>query len=136
MWGFALWAHNAYCPGEFGRAPKANSGLRTAEEAGISEAQARQIQNAADRTGQRITVVGSRAKGTARPDSDWDYILSGKSSQRHSARSSLPRGTSGGELNSRGMETGIDIGQDYNPKAINYSPLRPGAPHVIFGPKR
>lgn len=68
---------------------------------------ARRIQNAATRTNQNITVVGSRANGIATPTSDWDYYMAGKSSQRHLATSSLPRVTSGGETNYLGGDSGI-----------------------------
>ena len=102
----------------------------------MSPAAATRIQNAADRTGQTITVVGSRAGGKKiGPDSDWDYILSGNSRQRQSASSSLPRGPAGGENSSGGRGNGIDIWQDYNPNAPNYSPLDPDRPHVIFTPR-
>ncbi|MBD0342700.1 MAG: nucleotidyltransferase domain-containing protein [Microcoleus sp. Co-bin12] len=66
-------------------------GVKTWQEAGISPEDARRIQNAADRTKQTIIVVGSRANGTSTPTSDWDYIMLGKSRQRHSASSSVPR---------------------------------------------
>lgn len=62
----------------------------------ISAGDSRRIQNAANKTKQTITVVGSRANGTAGLNSDWDYILSGNSAQRHSAASSLPCGAWGG----------------------------------------
>jgi hypothetical protein len=106
----------------------AAEGATTAEST-LGRAASQRIQNAADRTGQQITVVGSRAAGTAGPTSDWDYILSGNSAQRHSAASSLPRGLAGGENGS-----GIDLWQDFNPNAPNYSPLDPTRPHFIFGP--
>jgi len=35
------------------------------------------IENAATRIGKPITVVGSRAKGTAGAFSDWDYVIEG-----------------------------------------------------------
>jgi hypothetical protein len=108
----------------------AGAGARTAEEAGISAADAARIQNAATRTNQRITVVGSRAEGTAKAGSDWDYIMSGRSAQRHSATSSVPRGTAGGEVN----RPGIDVWQDYNPNAPGYNRLDPSRPHVTFDP--
>jgi hypothetical protein len=106
--------------------------VRTAQEAGISSGNITRIQNAANRTQQRITVVGSRAQGTAKPTSDWDFLMSGKSSQRHSARSSVPRGSQGGEINTIGRETGIDVFQSYNPKAPAYSPLDVSKP-LQFG---
>ncbi|MCP4345580.1 MAG: RHS repeat-associated core domain-containing protein, partial [Desulfobacterales bacterium] len=107
---------------------------RTWQEAGISPSNAQRIQNAATRTNQRIIVVGSRAKDTAQANSDWDYIMSGSSRQRHSARSSVPRGSSGGEINAANRETGIDVFQDYNPNAPGYKPLNLNEPHVIFDP--
>jgi hypothetical protein len=106
---------------------------RTPEEAGISVFDARRIQNAATRTNQDVVVVGSRANGTATPTSDWDYYMTGKSSQRHSATSSLPRGTSGGEINYLGGDSGIDIFVGY-PNSPNYEPLITDKPHVIFKP--
>lgn len=108
-------------------------GSRTPEEAGINVADSRRIQNAATRTDQDIVVVGSRANGTATTTSDWDYYMTGKSSQRHSAASSLPRGTSGGETNYLGGDSGIDIFVGY-PNSPNYEPLITDKPHVIFKP--
>ncbi|MFO7936637.1 MAG: hypothetical protein R6V06_03415 [Kiritimatiellia bacterium] len=107
-----------------------NNGVNTWQEAGINPGEAQRIQNAANRTGQQITVVGSRAEGTATAASDWDYIMSGNSSARHSVRSSVPSGMSGGEINA----PGIDVWQDYNPNAINYTTLDSTKPHVIFTP--
>ena len=108
----------------------AGSGSRTAQQAGISAADATRIQNAATRTNQRITVVGSRAEGTAKAGSDWDYIMSGKSSARHSASGSVPRGSGGGEVGRPGM----DVWQEYNPNAPGYNVLDPSRPHVFFDP--
>lgn len=52
------------------------------------------IQNAANRKGIPITVVGSHAAGTAGPMSDWDYVLPEGTRGRdiHSLSSSLPSG--------------------------------------------
>jgi RHS repeat-associated protein len=52
------------------------------------------IQNAANRTGTEISVVGSRANGTTGPLSDWDYVIpeSTRGSAAHSLKSSLPEG--------------------------------------------
>jgi len=116
-----------------GSAP--SSGSQTSEQAGISSSDALRIQNAADRTGQQITVVGSRAAGTAGSDSDWDYIFSGPSAARHSAASSVPVGNAGGAIGASGTESGIDIWQDYNPEAPGYTTLDPKLPHVTFTPK-
>jgi RHS repeat-associated protein len=104
--------------------PNTGTGSRTWQEAGISPGDAARIQNAADRTNQEITVVGSRASGTATPISDWDYIIDGRGSrQRNRVRSSLPRGIQGG-----GNESGIDVLRDTS--------LDPDRPHVIFRPQQ
>jgi hypothetical protein len=131
---FGVLVHNM-CEVEPPGAPRElPSGLRTWQEAGISRADAQRIQNAATRTNQRITVVGSRARGEAEALSDWDYIVSGPSRQRGRAKTSVPRGNAGGEIGPSGRETGIDWWQDYNPNAPNYNPLDPSRPHVIFEP--
>ena len=95
----------------------------------ISPSDARRIQNAANRTHQNITVIGSRANGTAGPYSDWDYIMSGNSAQRHSAASSVPCGLCGGANNS-----GIDIFSSYanGPKTIS---LDLNKPFIEFHPQ-
>ncbi|MEU3188135.1 polymorphic toxin-type HINT domain-containing protein [Streptomyces sp. NPDC006923] len=110
----------------------ANCGLRTWSEAGISPTDAKRIQNAADKQGQPIIVVGSRAgNGNLNPTSDWDYILSGPSRSRHSVQNSLPRGTGAGEGSGRGR----DFYQSYNPNARYYTELDTSKPHVIFLPR-
>jgi len=60
--------------------------------------------------------------------------MSGNSAQRHSAASSLPRGTGGGETDYLGRESGIDIfpTNKNNPKPVD---LDTSKPHVIFSPK-
>ncbi len=107
-----------------------NEGKRTWQEAGITIDEATRIQNAANKTNQEITVVGSRASGTATSTSDWDYIMSGNSKQIHSVKNSVPRGTQGGEINSMGNETGIDIWSNKK------NPVDTSLPHVIFEPKK
>lgn len=108
-----------------------NCGLRTWSEAGISPTDAKRIQNAADKQGQPIIVVGSRAgNGNLNPTSDWDYILTGPSRSRHSVQNSLPRGTGDGEGSGRGR----DFYQSYNPNARHYTELDTSRPHVIFQP--
>ena len=118
-----------------GKNPFKSNGARTPAEAGISAGDATRIQNAANRTRQEIVVIGSRARGTATPSSDWDYILTGASRARGSARSSIPRGRAGGEISASGRETGIDVFQNYNPSAPGYLELNPVEPHVRFGPR-
>jgi len=105
-----------------------SSGVRTPEQAGISPGDARRIQNAANRTNQEIIVVGSRAAGTAHRMSDWDYLMSGMSSQRHLASRLVSRGVSGGSNN-----RGIDIWST-NPRSSGYVYLIPYNPHVVFPP--
>ena len=101
-------------------APAAIAGLRTVEEAGIQAGDAARIQSVASRTRQTITVIGSRANGTATASSDWDYVLSGPSKARHSAERFLPRGPLGS-----GSGKGIDV----VPGSVD-----PSRPHVIFNP--
>ena len=50
------------------------------------------IRNAAQRINKPITVVGSRAKGTANAYSDWDYVIEGglNSKQWSKIKNSLP----------------------------------------------
>ncbi|MEU6057296.1 polymorphic toxin-type HINT domain-containing protein [Streptomyces sp. NPDC047097] len=106
-------------------------GLRTASEAGFSPTDSKRIQNAADKAGQPIIVVGSRANGTPNPTSDWDYILSGPSRTRHSVKNSLPRGTGDGEGSGRGR----DFWQSYNPNRPDYAELDRDKPYVVFEPR-
>ncbi len=47
----------------------------------ITPGQMTRIQNAANRINKPITIVGSRAKGTAGAYSDWDYIIPGLTSK-------------------------------------------------------
>lgn len=94
----------------------------------ITTSESLRIQNAANRTKQIIVLVGSRAAGNATFLSDWDYILSGNSAQRHSAASSLPRGICGGE-----NDTGIDIFTSYT-KSPSYVILDRSRPYLEFFP--
>ena len=75
-----------------------------------------------------VTVVGSRAGGTANQWSDYDYLVGGNSRTRQKARQQLPRGQSGGETDGMGNPTGIDL---WN---ANEVPLDPSRPHIIFNP--
>jgi len=120
----------------FGLAPECSSkwkgpGFRTPSEAGISPNDARRIQNAANKTGEPVIVVGSRANGTPNPTSDWDYILSGPSRTRHSIQNSLPRGTGDGEGSGRGR----DFWQSYNPNRPDYTELDRDKPYTVFEPQ-
>ena len=94
-------------------------------ELGSIANEANRIQNIAIKYDLEITVVGSRAKGTATALSDWDYIIKGGTSKtRSSALYQLPR----------------------NLNAVKDGVLRPGSeilkgveintnlPHIIFNP--
>jgi RHS repeat-associated protein len=90
----------------------------------LSRSEARRIQNAADRTGQEISVVGSRASGTSRPESDWDYVIpNARSRTKHSLSSSLPEGE----------RRGIDQPRHQD---ILEGPVNPELPHITFTPTR
>ena len=80
------------------------------------------IQNAANRTGVEISVVGSRAGGTAKGLSDWDYAVpaSTTSKQIKSLKNSLPSGFS-------------EVGAPRNIEFFR-SPVRTDLPHITFRP--
>ena len=61
-----------------------------AKLANISAGEARRIQNAANRSGAEIALVGSRAGGTATARSDWDYVVNANSKTRNNISRSLP----------------------------------------------
>jgi hypothetical protein len=112
-------------------------GERTAPEAGLTPADVRRIQNAANRYRVVIYVVGSRAMGQAvlHPLSDWDYIVHGSNSRiRNKLKKSLPRGLGGGDLGGY-HPSGIDLMHMDNPQAPGFNPLRPDDHHVIFVPQ-
>jgi len=81
--GYA-WVHN-------GCAPRVGGGAKLEN---LTPGEIRRIQNAANRTGTQITVVGSRARGTTHALSDWDYVVPAGTKGRtiHSLASSLPEG--------------------------------------------
>jgi RHS repeat-associated protein len=56
----------------------------------ITAAESTRIQNAANRTGAAVTLVGSRAAGTAKASSDWDYVVNANARTRNSIARSLP----------------------------------------------
>jgi hypothetical protein len=95
---------------------------------GLGVAARELIQRFANRRGIEVTVVGSRARGTARADSDYDYVIGGTSRDRSAARRELPRGSAGGEVKN-GRETGMDV---FNG---NREPVDPNLPHVTFKPE-
>ncbi|THD30158.1 hypothetical protein [uncultured Flavobacterium sp.] len=80
------------------------------------------IQNAATRINKPITVVGSRASGTAKAYSDWDYVVPGLKSKNWSTiKNSLP---------------GSRSTLDNTPRNIDIfkGPLDPTKPHIIINP--
>ena len=112
-------------------------GLRTgspilkngADPRSISPNTAQQIQNAADFGGVDVTVIGSRASGTARPDSDFDFVVPGNARTRSKVKSKLPKGRAGGEQTASGGQSGIDV---FRPGEVDLS----SQPHIIFEPKK
>jgi len=92
----------------------------------ISAQRAAAIQAFADRTGSRVTVVGSRASGQISSVSDFDYIIEPINSRiRSQAMRDLPRGPR--VEREFGQTSGIDIIRDV--------PLDPSRPHIIFEPR-
>jgi hypothetical protein len=87
----------------------------------LAATDATRIQNAANKVGVPITVVGSRAAGTSHAWSDWDYIVSGANSRiRGKIRNSLPEGPRG-------------IGE---PRKIDFieGPVNTDFPYITFNP--
>ncbi|MEM9552698.1 MAG: RHS repeat-associated core domain-containing protein [Acidobacteriota bacterium] len=88
----------------------------------LGAGQANRIQNAATRLRQPITLVGSRASGTAQALSDFDFVVVGASSRvRHSAASSLPAGPR--------LGIGQPRNQDIFSGRVDFS-----QPHIVFLP--
>jgi hypothetical protein len=83
------------------------------------------IQSIATKYNIEITVVGSRAKGTANAFSDWDYIITGGTSKtRNSALYQLPR-------NLNAAKDGISRSGSEILKGVK---VDPNLPHIIFKP--
>lgn len=69
---------------KFANAAKEGKNLLTAGELA-------RIENAATRIGKPINVVGSRASGTAKATSDWDYVIEGLTNKQwKQIKNSLP----------------------------------------------
>jgi len=116
---------------------------RTPTQAGLTPLQAMRIQTAANKTSQTIWLVGSRANGTAGPNSDWDYVMNGSAKQRNSAKSSLPGWMTQGAASAVGLGPGvtntgrgIDVFQNYSPfdDMGSYTALDLDRPYVEFAP--
>ena len=101
----------------------AKDALKAASKNALSPADMLRIQNAANKTKTPITVVGSRAKGTAGPTSDWDYVVPPGTSSRtiKNLRNSLPEGPRGiGEPRNIDIDSGL---------------VRTNEPHINFFPE-
>lgn len=87
----------------------------------MSGADAAKIQATADRIGKPVHVVGSRASGTAGPESDWDYVVTGANSKiKDKIKWMAPSG----------VRTGQGKGLD-----IFTGPLNEDLPYITFHPK-
>jgi RHS repeat-associated protein len=89
----------------------------------LSKSDYLRIENAATRINKPITVVGSRASGTAKAYSDWDYVIPGLNSRKWSSiKNSLP---------------GARSVLDNTPRNIDIfkGPLDVTKPHIIINPQ-
>ncbi len=114
----AVWTHNT-CIKRVTRGPLVGAGAKLEN---ITASQARRIQNAANRSGKEIGLVGSRAKGTARPDSDWDFVIDAN----HKTRNNLSRSLPGG----KDVKQGVQNNQDVFKGQVDTA-----RPHIIFSPE-
>jgi len=93
----------------------------------LAETTRDRIQAISDKYNLEITVVGSRAKGTAHEYSDWDYIIQGGNSKsRSSALFQLPKNpkaAKGGETRA-GSEELKGVAVDESLPSINFSPKK------------
>ncbi|MBO6563451.1 MAG: RHS repeat protein [Pseudomonadales bacterium] len=90
----------------------------------LSPSERKRIQNAANRSGRDIAVVGSRVNPnkTVRPDSDYDFVIDANSKRRNNLSRSLPGG--------KNVREGVPNNQD-----IYKGPVEADKPHVIFHPE-
>lgn len=88
----------------------------------LSAGDALRIENAATRIGKPITVVGSRAEGTAGAFSDWDYVIEGLNNKSwKQIKNSLP---------------GSKSVLDNTPRNIDiFKTLDPTKPHITIYPQ-
>jgi hypothetical protein len=102
--------------------PKFSFGPRTGSSI-LAKDELLRIENAATRINKPITVVGSRANGTAGAYSDWDYVIPGLNSRNWSKiKNSLP--------GSRSI-------MDNTPRNIDIfkGPVNPNLPHITIYPR-
>jgi hypothetical protein len=91
-----------------------------AQAGGISAGEAQRIQNAANRIGKPIDVVGGRARG--KTTGDYDYVIDANAKTRNSAGRSLP----GAGNVSEGVRPNIDVFK---------GPVDPARPSIRFEPE-
>lgn len=70
----------------------------------LTPGEAARVQNAANKIDQPISVVGSRASGTAGPYSDWDYVVEGANILCRDAGAALATSVSVAEATGVGRE--------------------------------
>ncbi|MEU8416961.1 RHS repeat-associated core domain-containing protein [Amycolatopsis japonica] len=89
----------------------------------ISISEQTRIQNVANRIGKPVSLVGSRARGSATPISDWDYVIEGINSRTRSRiRTSLPAGD-------------VTLGPVQSRLDIFNGPLNQNQPFITFYPR-
>ena len=90
----------------------------------LTPSEIRRIQNAANRSGKDIGVVGSRVNPnkTVRPDSDYDFVIDANNKTRGNLSRSLPGGKS--------VREGLENNQDIYKGTVDTN-----RPHVIFHPE-
>jgi hypothetical protein len=99
-----------------------SGGGATLETSNLTVREAQRIRNAANRLGGPITVVGSRAKGTLKPTSDYDYVIETTGRQRRRIGRSLP--------GAKSVREGLPNNQDLFP-----GPVDPDRPFITFDPR-
>jgi len=88
----------------------------------LTPEQAQRIQAFVDKYGVEVSVVGSRARGTARPLSDFDYVIGGNAKVRASATYYLPKGVR------------TETSPGYDLINANKDPLRTNEAYITFRP--
>jgi hypothetical protein len=103
------------------RAPRLGAGATLGK---LTPGEIQRIQNAANRSGVQIAVVGSRVNPNKalHAGSDYDFVIDANSAMRRSLARSLP--------GSRSIAEGIPGNQDIFKGAVD-----PNLPHVIFFPR-
>ena len=117
------WAYGAEATASAGTGATAVEGIEVGGGASLrnlAPGEITRIQNAANRFGTDITVVGSRASGRANPLSDWDFITTAP----NKVLQSLPRGDS---------QVLRSMGRD--PSEILRTTVNKNQPYITFSPK-